>query len=104
MRQNLRCRRLRTVVGGLFVVLAGCHLAAAQEIIPDPALSQARSASLANGGIESEWEYHRRANLPSFRPRITPISKFAGGPGYCTPSITAPYYGCDRSGRACGCR
>ncbi|MBI3860337.1 MAG: hypothetical protein HY290_00425 [Planctomycetia bacterium] len=84
---------------GLLIVVAARH-APAQEFMPDPAQSQARSANLANGGTESEWEYHRRANSANFRPTIRPISKFAGGSGYCTPVCRPAYYG--RSG--CGCR
>lgn len=103
-------RGLPAVAGVLFV-LSACHAPTwGQEIMPNPALSLARSASSTNGGIESEWEYHRQAVRTGARPVIQPISRFAGGPGYCTPSTVAPYYGCDRSGCCngakplCGCR
>lgn len=86
---------------GMVVVLAFYQPVAGQEILPNPAMSLARSANTANGGIDSEWEYHRRANSPSFRPTYTPISRFAGGSGYCTPACIAPYYGCDHGG-CCG--
>jgi hypothetical protein len=98
MIRYLRSAALMKIAGGLLIVTAAYRSAVAQEFLPDPAVSQARSANLANGGVESEWEYHRRANLPSFRTSFVPISKFAGGSGYCTPAMHPPYYGCDTSG------
>lgn len=92
--------RLLAAASTLLAIVAVQQPAAAQDYFPNPALSLSRSANTANGGIDSEWEYHRRANLPDYRPTITPISKFAGGSGYCTPPCSAPYYGCDL-GRSC---
>jgi hypothetical protein len=113
--RRLLTRAVLTAAGGLLVAMAAGQAACAQEFLPNPALSRARSATSANGGIESEWEYHKPANALMFRTTITPISKFAGGSGYCTPSCVAPYYGGCATGcgsqrasrsfaRACGCR
>jgi hypothetical protein len=95
---------LSVCILGMVCVAGGVALG--QENYPNPALSMARSAGLRNGGIESEWEYHRRASSPKFTTQFTPLSKYAGGVGYCCPTMVAPYYGCDRSSRDCqaGCR
>jgi hypothetical protein len=111
--RRLLTRAILTAAGGLLVATTAGQPACAQEFLPNPALSRARSATSANGGIESEWEYHKPANAMKFRMTIVPISKFGGGSGYCTPSCVAPYYGhtagcaSQRASRsfaqACGC-
>lgn len=108
MLMRLPTRAVLIAASGLLIAMATGLPASAQEFLPNPALSQARSASTTNGGIDSEWEYHRRANSSNFRTTFTPISKFAAGSGYCTPACVAPYYGCDTHGccrrsSRCGC-
>ncbi len=115
MPKRLHTTRWLEVTSLLLAVVGAQRAALAQENLPDPSLLIVRSATTANGGIEREWEYHKPGNTQKPQPKFTPISKFAGGSGYCTPPSVPHYYGYDTGGcfrssncfagsRSCGCR
>jgi hypothetical protein len=116
MIRYLHSAAIMKIAGGFLAVMAAHRSATAQEYLPDPALSRSRASTTANGGVEMEWQYHSRANSPAVPATIVPISKFAGGSGYCTPAMHPHFYSSENNcgwrsscshlsyRRACNCR